>query len=450
MADQEKTVTFEAPLNNVPNVSEEGSIEDLIPSELKAVVEKQEAENKPVVTEENPKENTPIEKTPSSKKEVQIEVSPEDETSVDISDEGINNLLKGKIDSPKNSASEGEDEDKPYWHDDPEYKNILQNSRGVDQKSLDKIIRAAADKKVVDTSKVVQSLEKKIEDSKATESKLSEKIDRLQKIERAAHFDNTEEAQEKFFKPMNESAQALRKTLELEGVNIPLQRFLLAKDKAALTALLRDENLDDDSIKEIASHWKAYKEVEHDYNNTKTEAQKDLRKFLSTNISPEKARDIVRSGLKSLLKEEKYSYIQKAIEEGVDGHEDVKNILDIGQRNFFNIVKAISNPSEFAHNSEWLEALAKFTFDAAHATEVEIKHKELQKNYTATEDKLRKIAVAYKNLLKAGKGINGTNAVISGRNGKSESYDVSSEKKQFEKLLTGAIDIEDILPKLAD
>ena len=80
MADQEKTVTFEAPLNNVPNVSEEGSIEDLIPSELKAVVEKQEAENKPVVTEENPKENTPIEKTPSSKKEVQIEVSPEDRT----------------------------------------------------------------------------------------------------------------------------------------------------------------------------------------------------------------------------------------------------------------------------------------------------------------------------------------------------------------------------------
>ena len=375
--------------------------------------------------------------------------STEDDEDVDISPEGIERLLKGELDAAK--PDKDVDDDTPFWHEDDTYQELTKqlSNFGAKPEQVDKIIRAAIDKSKIDNSKLVQGLENKVKESENSADTYKTELTRLKEIERGVRFDYSDEVKEKFGAPMQNAAQEIHTILQREGVNVPAVNLLTAKNKTEMMKLLEDTNLEDADLTKISNQWRSYKETETAYNAAKTEAQKDLKKALSSSISKETVQSILRNSLGDFVKADpKYGYISDAIRKGVQQDEPVSKLIARGKTNFVNMVEALTAPSEHIHSEQWLNGLAKFMFNAAHDELTAKKYYDLAREHSTTVDNFKKLARDYKKLASSAKGLTGKGkgvATKAGRRDKSEKEQESEILKEFNDFLKNDNLIDDIL-----
>lgn len=445
------------------------SIDDLIPEELRQAVEKLEkpkSETKTKVDDDEEDLELPEYKNAPSKEsdedeeeedqdeeeddneESYEESEGDDDEDLSLESESIDKLLSGELDAvskkKKKSADVEQDED-IFWHDDEDYTEIVNklNYSDVDQKELDKLIKKVADKKTLDTSKYVQGLTSELSQLKKSRELLDSEIKRLKEVERAAHFDNSPEVQEKYGKPISDSILAIKDVLDLEGIDVSIREVIDAKDRTSLNRLLEDYAIDDASKTKLQNHWKNYRELQMQYEVDKSEAKNNLKKHLSTNIPEETATKILRNGLANLLKtSEEMKYIQDGIDEGLDKNKEVNDVLALAKQNFFQLVSVLSTPSEYVHNHSWLEGLAKYVVDASHSRNLATKYHSEVKEKQRLEKDLAKVVKAYKKLAGSAKGITGDKNGVGYFKGGSRKADKESSAEileEFNDLLKGKI-----------
>lgn len=451
--DNTNTQTPAEPAGNMPpihdiDIPETDDLDDLIPEELRAAVQKVESgksqiPNKPL--------KAPVRET---NEDIQDDIPPlhmegddEDINIDDLDDESLTKFLDGDTSVLKKAKKE-EDVDTPIWHDYEGYQELVKKASyaGVTQDELDKIIEQSSDKKIIDNSKYLKDLETKNEEYARKLESQQKEYERLKNIERQAKFDSLPETKEKYGIPMTKDIQEMKKILDMEGAQVPLTNILNAKDKAEFTNMVKDVNFDDEDLLRLTNHWRSYRETLFRYNSAKESAQKNLGEHLKTSLNKEDVDNVLRNGLVDVLKsDEKYAYIKEAINEGLDKHEDVSRVIAVGKANFENLVKAMENPSDFIHNSEWLTGLAKFAFDTAHNKHIEEKYKSLQSTLSDRNQKLEKVLKAYKKLKQSGSGISGLKSGLGLAAKKAEKDSTKDDAEEFKALLTGDLDISEVL-----
>lgn len=416
-------------------------LDELIPAELRKIVDGEEP-NPAVSTKPAPEVKPPVEgETPDPEDKKPVE-------DIDLSPENIENLLEGKLDQVKSTKSDDE-EVKPFWHEDKNYQELLAKVRysGFSPEKIDKLIQEAADKKVLEQGKYVQGVETELEQIKSSNSLLTSEVERLKTVERYAAFDSLPETLEKYGKPLNEAALNMKKLLDLEGAPGLVQNLILAKDRVQFTELIKDIDFDDATLTQLTNYWRTYKDLEFKYVQDKSSAKENLTKHLQSNIPEETAYKILKTSLMDVLKQDKrYGYIQKGIQEGIKDNEEVQNVLAMHKLNFFNLVKAVSNPLDHSNNSQWLDKLAKFTLDAAHNANIESKYHKVQESMQAQTELLKKVVGAYKKLMESAKGITGTKGVSKVNGATSKASSEEDILKEFNDFLNDKVKVEKLIP----
>lgn len=375
----------------------------------------------------------------------------DDDEDLDLSPENIDNLIK----DPNNIVKKPQEDEKPSWHEDNTYKQLLTKLKfsNITPTQIDKIIVDAIDKKVLKDADERNTLSTELEQLKTKDQLQSAEIDRLKNIERTAFFDTMPETQKTYREPLGQLQQSMKAVLDMEGANVSVQQIVSAKNKAEFTELTKDIDFDDATLTKLTNYWRSYKELEFKYVEDRKSAQQNLRKHLSFNISDENANNLFKSSLIEFSRsDERYAYVRKAIQEGLVGHEHVSKILGIAKANFLNIIRAVSNPVDYSKNVTWLDGVAKFALDAAHSAHVEDNYGEVVKQNEALTTNLKKVIKAYKQLYGSAKGITGKKGTIVNnaqhRNGNDESS--KKDKEDFEKLLSNRLDVSEILPTLGE
>lgn len=420
--------------------------DDLIPPELKAVVlEKEKQGALPASTEK--KEDTP----PVEKKDDAPPSLPMKAGELDTSPEAIEKLLAGDPDAVEKKQTDS-DEDPPTpppWHEDEEYKKLLTRATAanIKQDELDKIIEAAADKKVLDKAAYIEGLQTKTAELEKIKDMSQSEIARLKRIERAQFFDEQDEIKEKYIKPMTANIREFQRILNLEGHPEHLTKVLNAKSKVELETIINESlpTLSDENLVKLKTTWTNYKESEFGYNKDKNAAQEDGRKAMSTSLTPEQTQEILRRGIAEFIKASpKYSYLDKAIAEGIEKHPDAQEVIQMAKKNFVNMKEALANPSDHVHNPEWMHMLSQFLLDAAHNRHIESKYEVLQRSFAEKEELLTKVTAAYRELVKSAKGITSTKGgtAVAHVNGASGKDNPERALAEFQKVLdTGILDI---------
>jgi hypothetical protein len=442
------------------------NVDDLIPAELRQAAEA--AENPDTEEEEDDSPAAPVPPTRQQAQEddeedikdegeepsAPIVANAADDDELDLSPEAIQKLIKGDPDAIKKpKAAAAQADSKPFWHEDEEYKELVSELEdyGVDPEAIDKLIRKVSDKSVVDNGKLLTGLETKLAEKERLTEEQKLQINRLQQIERALMFDESDETKEKYLSPMKSASTEIRNILSREGVNIPVTQLLTAPDRTAMINLLKDAKLEDGDLSRIANQWRNYKDLEMGYFTARDLAAKDLKKAITVSISPEVTTNILKNTLSDFaVSDPRFDYINTAIKEGLAEHPEVNNIVARARNNFQAIVDAMSNPTQFAHNQKWLGNLAKFFFESAHHKHIEDKYYDLDKKYKATEKSLRELAVNYQKLAGSARGITGKAAGVGKLNASSRkrSSDDQADVEQFEALLKGKAKLSDIIPSL--
>lgn len=443
MADQntEAPVAEEKPVSSGRGMIEGASslrdvegIDDLIPPELRALAAEDE------VDEEEQDSEKPAEEPE------QPVTEEEDDEDGDITPDDIDKLLSGKEDD-----AETEEEEQHFWAESDDYKALkttLENI-GADTSNLDKVLQHVADKTKVDQGIVVQGLREEAENSKKSVEQVQGELDRLRQIERAVRFDNADTTKEKYIAPMQSAAQKISQIIEREGSPVSVQKILGAKNRAEMTALFDDAKIPDEDMNTIANQWREYKELLTEYTTEREAAQKDLTKALGTAIAPETVDKIMKNALSDMLQQdERFAYVRDAIEEGLDGHDDVAQMITQAQANYRAFVGALSNPSAKIHSSKYLDQLAKYAMGAAHGQLMEDRYYTLSDEYKNLKTAAAKLSRKYKELVESARGITNERGIA--RAPANGNKDMSEDDKEeaaaaYKKLLTDDRAIDDIL-----
>lgn len=423
------------------------TIEDLIPPELRALAkDDDEPAEEPGGDDDAPEKD--VESVPpvveDEEPEPDKEELPEDEEDADVTPEDIEKLLSGKKDDEDEAP-----EEKAFWAESEDYKELrktLENI-GVDTAGLDKILQHVADKTQIDQSKIIQGLKEDADKSRGSVEQVRGELDRLRQIERAVRFDSSEEVRTKYGVPLQEAAQKIADVLNREGVGVTLQQVLTAKNRSEMASLFDDANLTDKDMATIANQWRTYKEVDTAYRTEKESVQKDLTRALGTTIAPETVDATLKNALGTMLKRDpRFSYVREALDEGLDNHEDVMEMLELASSNFRSFVGALSDPSARLHSEEYLGKLAGFMFDSAHGRLMSARHTELQAEYDKLKKASSKLAKNYRELVESAKGITGAKGPARG-NGKHSAPDEDEKEaaETYQKLLKDDRALDELL-----
>lgn len=403
---------------HMPNVEIEDrtgafDIDEIIPAELKEAIAKdtsllpsderviEEPKKAKRVLEE---EEVIVDEVVPDKKRPAYEIPEQDEDILGVEDD-IDEIL-----GLKKTEDTSEKEEKPFWTELEAYKPLAEGLRfsGLKDDSLNTFVKEVVDKAVIDNSKYKQSLESKLNKYESELLIKDKEIGRLKNIEKSAFFDGLPETQEKFIKPMTSDLTEIQKILQYEGIDINPAKIVTTANKAELAKLFKDTTITDDDFNNIISHWRSYRDTLYHYNNEKGQAQKDLSKSLKTDIADDVISSIVKEVVEDVTtNDEEYSYIKEALMEGADKHEDVAEIIANSHNNFYKLVKALGNPTDFARDPNWLRALAIHELQHSHRKAMTNKYYNLKKEYDIQKEKLVKVAKAFKKIKGAGSGISG-------------------------------------------
>lgn len=449
------------------------SMDDIIPADLKAAraalpkdEDDEEEEIKgqdelQILDEEDDKELLPPSRESKQRDEEDeeegvalAEEDEDDDDDLDLSPDSIDELLKGDADAPKakkeleNKIKAGEEK---FWKADKEYKNLISRLPfgGVRVEDLDEFIQTTLDKRVVDNTELLNTLESEKVQLEAKREADQAEIQRLRQVERSTRFDALPETHENYIKPMQEAGKNAKKILELEGISTTnVHQLFLAKDRAHFNKLLENEDISDDAKQKLVNHWKDYKKILFEYENDKKEAQLNLSKFLQTNIAPETANKVLRNSLVELLeKNPKYQPLAEAINDDISKHPGMSKVVESARNSFMNFVSVLSDPSSAVHDENWMNGLAKFIYDASFNQQVYNDYTELQQQHQATQEQLKKMVKAHRKLLKSAKGITGAKGTPARmvRNGNGSLPERDKAAKQFEDFISGRVEVDDLL-----
>lgn len=409
------------------DTSRADSLEDLIPIELRKAFEENTTEG--VVVKEEEKKI--VDTTSKPKKE---EVVAEDD--IDLSPENIDKILKGE------EITKEEEVVKPFWYEDDDYKELSSRleAYGLKDEVIDKVLQKVADKYTVDNGKLVQGLEEQLIEAKKKADTLEAEQRRLRDMERGLLFDELPETKSKYGTPMIEAVQDIKGVLDREGAKVSVQQIINAKNKTELLTLIEGSNLSEKDVVRVVEQWRSYKDTETAYYAAKTEAKEKGIGAVTAKISDETVGTIFKNGLRSLLKsKDEYGYIDKAIQEGIDKHQEVGNVIGMGKTNAFSFIKALQNPTEHLHSQEWMEGLVKYTLDAAHNKHLASQLPKLQQKNTEQATLLKKVITEYKKLAAGAKGLNGSKSpgFVKGSESRRQDSESSVTKEDLEKLAKG-------------
>lgn len=438
------------------------NIDDLIPEELRLAVEgnkkdSAEKDDKSVLPPEDDEEEDSDLAEDEGEDILEDDEASDDDADLSLDPDSIDKLLAGELDAvtkkSKLKSKSGEDsDDKPTWHEDEEYAELLEkvNYTGVSQKELDKIIQKAADTKVLENGAYTTGLQAEVNKLKNTTETMTLELQRLKEIERLAHFDNSEEVTERYAQPMTSAIENIKEILDLEGIDVSAADIIHAKDRGTLNKLLEDYSLDDDSKLKLHNNWKDYRTLQLQYKTDKEEAKQDLRKHLSTSVPAEIQKKILRNSLTEFMKsDESVAYIKDAVNKGLaeNPNPEVSGVINLASTNFQNLIGALASPSEFIHNDKWLGGLAKYMLDASHNKNIALKYKTLLQEKEANDKNFVKIVKAYRKLASSAKGITGKPGGIAfaNSNGKGSKKDEASVLAEFQGLLDGDIKIDSLM-----
>lgn len=431
-------------------------LDELIPKELRDAVNNPEKKTEKTVKTQAPEPNNDDDKSvdddTSTDDGADDGASKEDDDDeLDLSSDNIDKLIDGDNDAVNKKPVQ---DTKPHWHEDPTYKELTTKFKfsNITPEKIDKLILDAIDKKVLTDSEERNTLNIEVEQLKSSDALKSAEIDRLKNIERTAFFDRMPETNETYFKPMVQLETSMKAVLDMEGTSVSLQQILAAKNKAEFTETIKDIDFDDATLQKMTNYWRGYKELQFKYLEDKKTAQTNLRQHLSFNIPDDAANKLFSTSILDFSQaDERYSYIKKAINEGLQGHEHVGKILHAAKSNFLQIIRAISNPVDYSKNVKFLDSIAKFTLDAAHSAHIEDQHKSLQEQNKILQTNLVKVVNAYRKLKGSAEGITGKKGPLV-RTNKENGHDRASKKdlEEFQNLLSNKIGVADILPTFDD
>lgn len=449
------------------NHSNDGDLDDidaLIPDELRQAFEANEAATAPNIAGPSITEvmDAASKKVDDSENDQDINANAsEDEEEVTnniadteddlvLNDENITKLLEGDLDAVAKNAQQlsDEDADAPGWHNNKSYTDLLEkvNYTGVTQEQLDAIITEASDTKVLQNGKYTTGLKDKVTELENAKEVSILELDRLREIERLAHFETSEDVTSKYAKPMDTAANEVAKILEFEGIPLQAQQIMGVTDRASLNNMLADYTMDDDARMKLTNQWKSYREMAVSYTADRTEAKKDLSKYLGTNLDSKVANKILQNSLSEFMQsDEKYAYIKDGILGGIDKNPEVSNVLANGKNNFLNILQALGAPSDYVHNDKWLDGLAKYMLDAAHNKSKTDQYYKAMEKHQQTEKNFIKVVKAYRKLAGSAKGFNGNNGSIVPTSNKGGKAQQTQDLEEFKSFLGGDIDMMDML-----
>lgn len=442
MTDTSATSTTASDNSAMQDIS--NSMTDLLPPELVAAVNKNKTTE--VVTEKVEAKAAPA----------AVDVKPEEVVkSVDVKDnvddvniDNIDELIEGKV-----TAKATEDtEEVPDWHETDDYKNLVKKVgfvNGVKNEDFDKVIKSVVDKKIIESETYKNGLEEKLTKAKQTEDSLKEEIERLKSIEKDAFFDNLPETTEKYAKPMNDAATQMKQLLDINGVNVDINKILLSKNLTEFNNLLKNENLDDEDSTKIKNLWRNYRDSFVQYDAAKIDARNNLKKHMSSDIPIDTVKKIMGNTIAEAMKKDpRFEYIKNGISQD-EYPEEVTKVISRANQNFANITQALSNPHDSSRNGAWLNSLAAFTLDASHNANEAAKVPEITKQLESKVNDLKKLAVAYTKLMQSAKGINGANGIarINGNSNGTSDDGASKEKKvaELQKIIDGTGEIDKFL-----
>jgi hypothetical protein len=432
-------------------------IEDLIPDELKAAIEKSDLEEKepekkkvsqvgtatkapePEPDEEEDEDDYDINKFYDDEDE-------EDDDDLDMSPEAVDRLIEGDPDALRKKKAEPI-EDEPFWHNNEDYAELVKTASyaGFDQQALDKVIQAASDSKVIETGNYVNGLKTKLGEYENSHNMLVEELKRLKNIEKSAYFDNSEEAKTRYTIPLKETESDLKELLEYEGSELEPTEVFSASNRAALNSILADHDLEDASRLKIVNAWKSHRELTSQREEDRKLAKEDLSKSLSTGLPEDVAFKVLQNSLTEFMESApEYDYIKRGVLDGLNNNPKAAGVVKLAKSNFLNLVKAFGNPGDYVHNNQWRSGLAKFMFDAAHNRTMAQEYTQQQSTYRDMQERFVKLAKKHKQLLKSGKGITGAKGSARAESSKSGKI-AKDDAEEFKNLLSGKLDISDIL-----
>lgn len=413
------------------------SLEDLIPDELKEAREKKvkdTGEDVPAGRQELLQQE---EAEDGDAEEIPIpQQNGESDEDFDYSPEAIDKLLKGDVTAIEKKHKQPEEEKEvPPWHDNPKYKELATKAKqyGFSQQELDEIIENVSDAKVIANSTLVEGLREKAEEYEKAQRLTKSEIARLRKVESAAHFDSLDSTQKEFFTPMRELSGKIRNILDLEGSPVSVQDVLQAKDRTTLIEIMKSSDLSDEDMTNLGNYWRGYRELSQKYNETRGEAQRDLKKFLGGRLEDEDIKERLRDTLGDFVKSDPmYNYIKEGIMNPSEMPQNVSNVLATALANFKGIVKGLS--PDLAHDSKYISDLGKYVLQSAHTYHLQAEHAEVLDERDTLKNQVRDLTRAYYQLAKSGKGIigkGGSSNFLSNGNTKGSDSDKKEKLKKM-------------------
>ena len=417
-------------------------LDSLIPKNLREATEKLEAA-------ELPPETPVVRQTPAQAAAPNDPITPPPADEPDLLSEA--DKIAQKINPTPTDDTQAEDQAPPFWTENESYKELMNhlNYSGVPKSLLTKFAEEISSHQTVDTTKLVGGLEQERADLRADVENLQSEVLRLREIEREAVFDNHPETEDKYSKPMINSATAIRSILDLEGSKVPLADILNAPNKTELLRVIRDMDLSDSDVQTLTSQWRTYKETQKDYEVARKQAKASLRERLELKVAPERVTAIARKVLiDKMTGDEKFRYIRTGIDEGLDKHENVAKVLGNMQHNFQQMVQALQDPHSVINNPKEMNKIASLMLDNAHNGYLASQYPTLQKNYDQLTEDVKVLATAYQELKRSAGGStkgNRQTPTSAPYTSNGRATDTTEDTDKFKKFLSKQISLDELL-----
>lgn len=378
------------------------------------------------------------------------EQTTEQQTETQQSD-AIDDIVKQFVPDLAPNQNSETDDTPPFWMEDPAYKELTQymNFSGTPLTLLEKLAQSITDKTTIESGTLVRGLETEKTNLAQKVEQYENEIIRLREIEREAIFDSLPETEEQYSRPMAQAATTIKNILDIEGSNIPLNKFLSAPNKTELNKLRNVTDMDDSQWDTVVKSWRTYHETQKELGNSRAQAKANLRSKLALNVTPERSKDTLRKAIIDLVTtDDKFKYIKKGIDEGYDKHEHVATILSTAQANFNAMLQAVTEPHSTVHDADKMKKLATFTLKAAHNNYYANQLPQLQTELAETKQKFEQVARAYWNLKQGASGKVGKTGLAvtpSSTNGNGAAKPASSEDAdaaKYAKFLSSGMKLE--------
>lgn len=462
MSNDNTTEETKEEVSTIEALDEGISLDELMPEGLKEAKTEEvetgyqsdtESENSPIGNEAVESLQTlAATQEPESTPEEPVQATPVEEEELDLSEENINKLIEGDIDTLKTVKPE-DDTPEALNFDEDEYVKKFKETYGYvefdkDGNELTDMLRSVAESAALKNKTYQNSINKELEETKSKLAKLEEKDVRFKSIERGLYFDQLPETISKYGEPMNHAVSEINRIITTEGLPVSIGQVIGAKDRKQVNEYLKDVDLPDGVHTQLMNHWRNYKDTDHIYRTAKNAAVTKLKSSTSTSISDEVLVNVVETAVNNRIKTDpRFKYVDDAISEGLTVDHPVMDVISKTKGNLSQIFDAIRNPTDYAKDLEFQENLADFFLQAAHREAIEDKYYELQNQYKSKESDLKRLAKAHLELKRSmSRESEGAPVSIRAKGVSRKQEDTEAEKMEsFKDLLKGEINLEDLI-----